>query len=69
MKNLYSATKVVLLTMVFALVYMSIMGITIPDTFTQTLRDVIIFYFGQKTNQIISDAKTLAIENKETPKE
>lgn len=62
MKTLFSATKTVLLTMVFALIYMSIAGLEIPDTFTQTLRDVVIFYFGQKTHQMIT------VDNKETPK-
>ena len=67
MKSLFSATKIVLLTMVFALVYMSIKGIEINQTFNTVLLMVVTFYYGQKTNQILSDAKTLTVENKETP--
>lgn len=67
MKNLASATKIVLLTLVFALVYMSIREIEINETFKTSTLMVLSFYFGQKTNQIVSDAKTLTVENKDMP--
>lgn len=65
MKNLTSATKITLLALVFGLIYMSIAQIQINDTFNTALLMVLSFYFGQKTNQIVSDAKTLTVENKE----
>lgn len=67
MKALLSATKITLLALVFALVYMSIAEIEINETFKTALLMVLSFYFGQKTNQIVSDAKTLTVENKDTP--
>lgn len=67
LKHFVSATKITLLTLVFALVYMSIAEIAINETFKTSLLMVLSFYFGQKTNQIVSDAKTLTVENKDTP--
>lgn len=66
-KMLSSATRIVLLTLVFGLVYMSIAQIEINETFKTALLMVLSFYFGQKTNQMISDAKILTVENKDTP--
>lgn len=60
-----SATKITLLALVFGLIYMSITQIQINETFNSALLMVLSFYFGQKTNQIVSDAKTLTVENKE----
>ena len=48
---IFSATKISLVTLVFGLIYMSIMQIPVNETFTKTLEYVIIFYFGQKVNQ------------------
>ena len=67
LKHFVSATKITLLALVFALVYMSIAEIEINETFKTALLMVLSFYFGQKTNQIVSDAKTLTVENKDTP--
>jgi len=39
------------------------------DIFANVIVAVISFYFGQKTNQIISDAKTLTVENNDTTSE
>lgn len=52
MKEIYtSATKITLITLVCGLVYMSIAGIEINETFKTALLMVLSFYFGQKVNQ------------------
>jgi len=47
---LKSATKITLLVLTLALVYMSVAGIEINETFKTAYLMVLSFYFGQKTN-------------------
>lgn len=62
-----SATKMVLLMLVFTLCIGTLFKIPMEEPFRTALLMVLAFYFGQKTNQIVSDAKTLTVENKDTP--
>lgn len=51
MKDIYtSATKITLITLIAGLVYMSVKGVDINETFKTTLLMVVSFYFGQKIN-------------------
>lgn len=51
MKEIYtSATKITLLALTLGLIYMSIQGIEINETFKTSLLMVLSFYFGQKIN-------------------
>lgn len=57
MKNIFSsATKIVLLSLVFGLIILSFIGIDINETYKTSLLMVLSFYFGQKitnpTNEI-----------------
>lgn len=58
MKNIFtSATKIVLLSLVFGLIVLSFIGIDINETYKTSLLMVLSFYFGQKitnptTNEI-----------------
>jgi len=45
-----SATKLTLLALIVGLLYMSVMGIEVNETFKTALLMVLSFYFGQKTN-------------------
>lgn len=65
MKNLYSATKIAFLIIVFTLCINTIFQIPINETFKTALLMVLSFYFGQKTNQIVSEARKLTLENKD----
>lgn len=47
-----SATKITLLVLTLALIYMSVMGVEINETFKTSYLMVLSFYFGQKTNQL-----------------
>lgn len=52
MKDIYtSATKITLIALTLGLIYMSIQGIEINETYKTTLLMVVSFYFGQKINQ------------------
>lgn len=55
MKNIFSsATKIVLLSLVFGLIVLSFIGIDINETYKTSLLMVLSFYFGQKiTNPTI----------------
>jgi len=66
MKNIISsATRLTLLMLVFTLCVGTLLQIPMNEPFRTVLLMVIAFYFGQKTNQIVSDAKTLTVENKD----
>ncbi len=45
-----SATKITLLTLTLALIYMSVAGIEVNETFKTSYLMVLSFYFGQKIN-------------------
>lgn len=47
---LKSATKIVLLSLTFGLIVMSIMQMTIPVEYKDAVMLVLAFYFGQKVN-------------------
>jgi len=64
-----SATKIVLLMLTGTLCVLVFMNPEYKDIFANVIVAVISFYFGQKTNQIISDAKTLTVENNDTTSE
>ena len=51
MKDIYtSATKISLIALIAGLIYMSIQGIEINETYKTSLLMVLSFYFGQKIN-------------------
>ena len=60
-----SATKIVLLMLTGTLCVLVFLDPNYKDIFANVIVAVVSFYFGQKTNQIISDAKTLTVENKD----
>lgn len=51
MRIISSASRITLIILAMGLVYMSIVGIEINDTYKNTLQLVVAFYFGQKVNQ------------------
>ena len=56
MKQIYSsATKITLLVLTIALVYMSVFSIEINETFKTAYLMVLSFYFGQKINTPINE--------------
>ena len=51
MKNLLSATKIVLLIMTVAFVWLTVIGIVDSKDYTNAFFMVLSFYFGQKYNK------------------
>lgn len=50
--RLTSATRLVLLLLIIALVYMSIRAMSIPAEFKDVLMIVVSFYFGQRATEV-----------------
>lgn len=58
MKSIYSsATRITLLTMTAAVIYMSIAGIEINETLKTSYQMVLAFYFGQRIGNVVESSK------------